>query len=285
MLLGQKISSDNSFIKELLPTWSDEQRNKLQEELRHGRKEHATDTVDFDGEASTGMKGRGRNDHTLLMGKIQDKLKETLAQLKSQTEAHELLLELCTSETTFRPQRLTQKQKDDGATSDLTLFQQVAQGIVEVSKDGEMYQMREVLQWEASKCENDPKAFIEAQLRGDSKFEGFKKSKPFQFVGGKQTQFDKKGYHAANMATGTRQFASQCLEALKQSYEVTLAREWEEELGSALTEKCLKRISDFSEESNHWTLHRKLRYVCSRVMMHAYVLCAYVAPSTQGVHF
>jgi hypothetical protein len=250
MLLGQRIAEDAGYIQEILPTWSDEQRNQLQLQLKQGRAEHETDTCDFMAAASSG--GRVFE----LVSEIETKLKQTVVQLKNQ-ETHQLLIELCNSETTFRPQRQVTEQKE--GPLDLTLFQQVAQGVVEVIKDGEKYQMREVMQWETSQCGDDPKSFIEKQLRGNDNFQGFKKAKPFQFIGGKQLQFERGEYFVANQSMGGADFPLKCLEALKKSIELTLAREWEEELGSALNKACLERICNFCSQSNTWTLRRKTR--------------------------
>ena len=105
----------------------------------------------------------------ILVRELEKKLKATLADLAEQhDEAKQLLLEICTSETSFRP-RFTLEEGLLGAGAanpELTLCQQVAQGQVEVTKGGEVYQMREVLHWKRDKCGDHPKPFIVKQLEG-----------------------------------------------------------------------------------------------------------------------
>jgi hypothetical protein len=171
----------------------------------------------------------------------------------------------------------------------------VAQGIVAVKKSGKLFQLREVLQFTPKCGEGESgRAFVEHQLRGFLKPQHLKKAKPFQFVGGKKSQYDchtlsriehliqkmemnaQAGMRGAqenleqlklkrqllshvdsNPFENTKSLEKQATIQLTTGFEITLAKEWYEELGSVLTPECLCHITTF--HGSDWELRRKIR--------------------------
>jgi hypothetical protein len=185
-------------------------------------------------------------------------------------------------------------------TDELILVQEVAQGIISVNKGGKKYQMREVLQFKGDDKEkklSEVVAFVEAQLRGSGSPVRFKKAKPFQFVGGKKSQYDSQTVarlqelikiaevnvhqkfpdaqaqldrHRIHLKILDRDqsrenpfekggaLQKQATLQLTLGFEITLAKEWYEEMTTLLTPECLARITAF--DGAEWKLRRKTRF-------------------------